>query len=140
VALGILKLNNEAQDPTKYGLDVGAKQDISAAANSTVRQAREDNYMEPIDCQTRLNAAVRQTLARTIMLSSRRYLGLAPEAAEPGDQIFVLFGLRQAAILRPQDGGTYKFIETAYVHGIMWGKWQKDLELGLYQTQSVSIR
>jgi hypothetical protein len=82
-------------------------------------------------------------MGRTMVLSSERYLGLAPIATESGDQIFILDGLHQPAILRPQEDGTYKFIGAAYIHGVMDRDWLELLHLGFFdpgQTKRLSIR
>ena len=52
-----------------------------------------------------LFTAVELTHGRTLILSSKRNLGLAPIATQPGDCIFVLSGLLELAILRPQKDG-----------------------------------
>jgi hypothetical protein len=61
-------------------------------------------------------------------------------ATEPGDHIFVLDGLLEPAILRPQEDGAYTFIGVAYVHEIMQKEWQADFELGVFRKGRVSIR
>lgn len=135
-----VKSDIEAKPTAGHSEGGKTQQGVSTFLTSGDTQAPEGSYMKPIDWKILLNNAVNQTLGRTIILSSKRYLGLAPEAVESGDQVFALFGLRQLAILRPQDDDTYKFVGTAYVHGLMRGEWQEDLKLGLYESRIVTIR
>jgi hypothetical protein len=113
---------------------------ISESMNSNREDTTDQACLKPLDWKELLQGAVRTTRERTMMLSSKRYLGLVPMATEPGDHIFVLHGLLDPAILRPQSDGTFKFIGVAYVHGIMNKEWQEDFEQGLYKEMRVSIR
>jgi hypothetical protein len=92
------------------------------------------------DRKTLLFYASDQTFGRTLILSKTRYLALVSKATQPGDQIFVLFGLHELAILRPQDDGTFKFVGTAYVHGFMKGEALKGQQQGKFRQQRVGIR
>jgi hypothetical protein len=103
-------------------------------------QSSNGDVSKPIGWENMLFQAMNQTLGRTLILSTKRYLGLASKATEPGDHIFVLSGLLEPAILRLQEGGTYKFVGIAYVHGIMKGEAWKDLERELFRQQRVSIQ
>jgi hypothetical protein len=94
----------------------------------------------PINWKIMLSHAEGQTRCRTLVLSKNRYLGLAPKLSKPGDYIFILFGLSEPAILRPQADGSYIFIGTAYVHGVMKGEALKDLEEGVFTGERVAIR
>lgn len=111
-----------------------------ATANERASEALPSNVFKPVDWKTLLFHASNQTLGRTLILSKTRYLALASKATQPGDQIFVLFGLHEPTILRPQDDGTFKFVGTAYVHGIMKGEALKGLAQGVFRQQRVSIR
>lgn len=115
--------------------DVITQPGVSLLGISTC--APEDSYMKPVGWKVLPKNAVDQTLGRTIMLSSKRYLGLSPEVA--GDQIFVLLGLYQLVILRPQESGSFKFVGTAYVHGLMRGEWQEKFNLSLYEPRMLTI-
>jgi hypothetical protein len=101
---------------------------------------RDQTSLQPVDWRGLLHHAEYQTKGQTLMLSPKRYLGLAPMATEPGDHIFVLDGLLEPAILRPQEDGAYTFIGVAYVHEIMQKEWQADFELGVFRKGRVSIR
>jgi len=106
------------------------------AASSDLDQDRN----RPIDWKIMLSHAKGQTIGRTLVLSKNRYLGLAPKLSKPGDHIFILFGLSEPAILRPQADGSYIFIGTAYVHGVMKGEALKDLEEGIFTRERLTIR
>jgi hypothetical protein len=95
--------------------------------------------LKPRQWRDILAAAVVVTAGRNLILSSKRHLGLAPTATQPGDCIFVLSGLVELAILRPQTDGTYKFIGVSYVHGFMNKEWREDLDRGIFRKQTVSI-
>jgi hypothetical protein len=54
---------------------------------------------------------------------SHDLLGLGPEKAEPGDELWLIREARVPFILRPLPNGQYTLIGQAYVHGIMHGEW-----------------
>lgn len=56
--------------------------------------------------------------------TKKRYVGIAPPQAEPGDLICVLNGGAVPFVLRRTDltDGLYTFIGECYVHGIMYGE------------------
>jgi hypothetical protein len=110
-----------------------------ATANDQVPKPLHGSALKPTNWKTMLYYASKQTLGRTLILSKTRFLALASKATQPGDQIFVLFGLHELAILRPQDDGTFKFVGTAYVHGFMKGEALKGWQQGEFR-QRVSIR
>ena len=62
------------------------------------------------------------------------YIGLAPEAAEPDDQVCVLLGCQSPLLLRPKEIGFHEVVGECYIHGLMDGaaflgslpdKWQR---------------
>ena len=57
----------------------------------------------PLDWENVLAHAVNQLLGRAVLLSRNRYLGIGPSVTRPGDCLFVLFGLREAVVLRPRE-------------------------------------
>jgi hypothetical protein len=103
-------------------------------------ESLHSSFLKPTDWKTLLFHASNQTRGRNLILSKTRYLALASKATQPGDQIFVLFGLHELAILRPQDDGTFKFVGTAYVHGFMKGEALEGWRQGEFRQQRVSIR
>jgi hypothetical protein len=111
-----------------------------ATSNEQAPESLRGSVLKPKDWEKLLFHASHQTLGRTLILSKTRYLALAPKATQPRDQIFVLFGLHEPAILRPQDDGTFKFVGTAYVHGFMKGEALKGWQAGEFRQQRVSIR
>jgi len=94
----------------------------------------------PKDWRFLLSQAEDQTRGRTLVLSERNYLGLAPFLAQPGDAIFILSGLREPAILRPSRDGAYHFIGTAYIHGIMNGEALEAFYRGVFKRERVTLR
>jgi hypothetical protein len=66
-------------------------------------------------------ALVRATCHRRLILSKRKYLGLAPELTEPGDKICILGGGSVPFILR-QEEGRWISVGESYIHGIMDGE------------------
>jgi hypothetical protein len=94
----------------------------------------------PVSWQVMSRHAQDQTKERTIVFSKQGYLGLAPKVSRSGDYIFILFGLQEPAILRKQDDGSFLFIGTAYVHGLMNGEALKMLEEGVSVKERVTLR
>jgi hypothetical protein len=101
---------------------------------------QDQDRNKPIDWKLMLAHAKGQTIGRKLILSENRYLGLAPKLSKPGDHIFILFGLSEPAILRPQADSSYAFVGTAYVHGVMEGEALQDLEKGVFIRERVIIR
>jgi hypothetical protein len=66
-------------------------------------------------------ALVRATCYRRLILSKRKYLGLAPELTEPDDKICILSGGSVPFILR-QEEGRWISVGECYIHGIMAGE------------------
>jgi hypothetical protein len=66
-------------------------------------------------------ALLRATCNRRLILSKRKYLGLAPELTEPGDKICILGGGSVPFILR-QEEGRWISVGECYIHGIMDGE------------------
>lgn len=93
-----------------------------------------DDELWPTDLEEYLPHAQLWTQKRTLILSAAHtYLGLAPSATLPGDQICILHGFHAPVILRPcgiAGGGTganddslsYTVIGNAYIHGLMDGE------------------
>ena len=81
-----------------------------------------------------------KTWGRTIVLSSKGRLGLAPKDTKVGDEVFILWGFRTPAILRKRPDDTYTWIGDAYMHGMMCGEAIRDLERGLYIEETIGLR
>ena len=63
---------------------------------------------------------------RCLFRTSRHSLfGLGPVQMQAGDEVWLLESGTVPYILRPIDGGRYKYMGEAYVHGIMHGEWLK---------------
>jgi hypothetical protein len=68
------------------------------------------------------------------LTKNRHALGLVPQSARPGDEIWVLFNGRTPYILRKLNGAKseYYFVGEAYMHGFMYGQlFLRDKEDGL---------
>jgi hypothetical protein len=57
-----------------------------------------------------------------LFMTSQGHLGNGYLSIEAGDQIWVLVGASVPFVLRPLDGGKYRLMGEAYVHGIMHGE------------------
>lgn len=64
----------------------------------------------------------RHCVGRSLCVSDKHHICLAPGAALPGDIVAVLLGCTQAIILRPNADGTHRVIGEAYCDGIMDGE------------------
>jgi hypothetical protein len=80
----------------------------------TVEKTTATEYYEDL-------ALVRATCNRRLILSKRKYLGLAPELTEPGDKICILGGGSVLFILRQEEGNWISVVE-CYIHGITDGE------------------
>ena len=55
------------------------------------------------------------------------YIGLMPQSAQVGDELWLLPGCKTPCTLRPtKKEGVYQFIGEAYVHGVMHGEFWED--------------
>ena len=75
-------------------------------------------------------------LGRRLVITTSGYLGLIPEAAEPGDHVVIMRGGRVPYIIRQLEGAyehhnsdgvstftkRYEFIGDCYMHGIVFGE------------------
>ncbi|MBE3049413.1 hypothetical protein IMZ48_44325 [Candidatus Bathyarchaeota archaeon] len=69
------------------------------------------------------------TIGRRLFTTKKGYIGLAPEGAEKGDQVWVLCGGRQPLVLRSRGDLSrqeYILLGDSYVHGIMDGEFVKE--------------
>lgn len=100
--------------------------------------------------------AIWELLAETLQgrrpfITREGYLGLAPETAQPGDQLGILFGGRHPFVLRPvrtesndkiaeHENEEFTLIGPAWVHGIMHGEAMEALEEGKFKRRPFVIR
>jgi hypothetical protein len=59
---------------------------------------------------------------RSFFKSVEGYIGLAPRAAKPGDEICVLFGCQSPLLLRRTQETRYQVVGECYVYGLMHGE------------------
>jgi hypothetical protein len=66
-------------------------------------------------------------VGRRLCKSSQGYIGLMPESAKEGDEIWLIPGSKVPFVLRKlHPAGAYQFFGEAYVHGIMHGEWRRN--------------
>lgn len=75
----------------------------------------------PLSTMMKYTEMMRDAMEHRLFTSTVGLIGLAPPDAVPGDKIVLLQGGRVPVILRP-NGGNYRFIGEAYVHGAMYGE------------------
>ncbi|KAI4270803.1 MAG: hypothetical protein LQ337_006463 [Flavoplaca oasis] len=59
---------------------------------------------------------------RSITITSKDQLGIAPQASRPGDFIVVFLGCRSPMVLRPKENSAYLVVGEAYVDGLVTGE------------------
>ncbi|KAF8853909.1 HET-domain-containing protein [Acephala macrosclerotiorum] len=59
---------------------------------------------------------------RALFGTTSGHIGVGDATMEQGDLVCVLLGGRTPYILRPVDGGKYRFVGECYLHGIMYGE------------------
>lgn len=59
---------------------------------------------------------------RSFIMTKEGYIGIAPSATKPGDQVCVLLGCEKPMVLRPTPSSQHHVIEESYVHGLMYGE------------------
>ncbi|KAL8878535.1 MAG: hypothetical protein Q9198_003674 [Flavoplaca austrocitrina] len=59
---------------------------------------------------------------RSIFITRKGQLGLAPQASRPGDFIVVFLGCRSPMVLRPKGNNAYLVVGEAYIDGLMTGE------------------
>lgn len=77
---------------------------------------------------------------RTLIYSTRGYIGLAPSSTLPGDKICVLYGFYAPVILRPHPDNAYTFIGDAYIHALMDGEAVAPRKTKKHKAETFSIR
>lgn len=58
---------------------------------------------------------------RSFLVTKDGYIGLAPQAVEPGDQICIVLGCDAPLILRPDEIGRRSVVGECYIHGLVDG-------------------
>jgi hypothetical protein len=98
--------------------------DVSMGDGSmTVRLDEDFDWTHQKDLRLLLVGTMRVILARRVFVAtSLRHFCLAREDAQVGDVVFAAIGAETLFLLRPKDGGYYKFVCECYVHGFMDGK------------------
>jgi len=69
------------------------------------------------------NRHLRSLMGRRLFKSQRGYIGLSPESAVEGDEIWLVCDSDVPLVLRPAgEPGTHVLVGPAYVHGVMYGE------------------
>jgi hypothetical protein len=96
-------------------------------------QTRWSNILPLIDglqglnsgLMTRFMEAVSENLGRKAFCGQRGYKGLVPAEAEVGDLLCVFLGANLPSVVRKVEGGRYRLVGEAYIHGFMDGELMK---------------
>ncbi|KAF6220712.1 hypothetical protein HO133_003145 [Letharia lupina] len=83
---------------------------------------RHPNYTWDSDETYYLNYARYYCKKRSFITTEEGYIGVAPKATKPGDQVCVLLGCEQPLVLRPTSGLRYQVVGECYVPGLMYGE------------------
>lgn len=89
-------------------------------------------------CLPLLQSLNRCTHERQIIITGKGYVGLAPPAAQPGDFLCILLGVRIPIVMRKVEDHNV-LIGEAYVDGVMDGQLMKELEDGTFRTEMFNI-
>ena len=85
----------------------------------------KDGYIKVLELSTEsekyLSYVSRAMRGRSFLVTKDGYIGLAPQAVEPGDQICIVFGCNAPLILRPDEIGRRSVVGECYIHGRMDG-------------------
>ena len=82
----------------------------------TTRDTAFDDSQERLSYFARVATAIR---GRSFLTTDDGYVGLAPIASKPGDEICVLLACRSPLVLRPCGDGSYKVVGECYIDGLM---------------------
>ncbi|CAF9941440.1 MAG: hypothetical protein ALECFALPRED_009142 [Alectoria fallacina] len=83
---------------------------------------RDLNFSPGTDTEKWLNIAKIICEKRSFIKTREGYLGLAPGAVQPGDQVCVLLGCDNPLLLRPAPNLQYQVVGASYIHGLMHGE------------------
>ena len=84
----------------------------------TTRDTAFDDSRERLGYFGRVATAIR---GRSFFTTDDGYVGLAPIASKPGDEICVLLGCQSPLVLRPCGDGSHKVVGECYIDGFMEG-------------------
>ncbi|KAL9629274.1 MAG: hypothetical protein Q9204_005368 [Flavoplaca sp. TL-2023a] len=74
------------------------------------------------DCQRALGVFYQNGRNRSMIITAKGQLGLAPQASLPGDFIVVFLGCRSPMVLRPKGNSAYLVVGEAYIDDLMTGE------------------
>lgn len=73
------------------------------------------------------------------LISSERFVGLGPEAAQAGDVVCILFGGRNPYLLRRRNDTSYLLVGECYVNGLMHGEALNCVEEWNFQRKTFTL-
>ena len=128
----------DADQLVKYVCEHFPMSDAQASAGTTMRQARNTSKVTHSDrslpvsfidramCDAYLEAVHDTLNNRSLLITKRGRIGLAPIGAKAGDEVCLLPGASVPILLRAtksRDGSSaHQLVGEAYVHGIMYGE------------------
>ncbi|KAL9589496.1 MAG: hypothetical protein Q9203_001714 [Teloschistes exilis] len=59
---------------------------------------------------------------RAFLITRKGYIGFAPQAARPGDEVCIILGCQSPLLLRPTHNGNYEVVGECYLQGVMHGE------------------
>jgi hypothetical protein len=114
------------QEQYGSGFNRRATKDCYQGHAELVEELRRRKQGEQIEANTEVKSSYYNMMGwqryRRPFLSSKGYVGLAPDHVQEGDLIVIFFGGKFPYIIRKTDDGRFIFIGEAYVHGIMYGE------------------
>ena len=73
------------------------------------------------ETQIYLSQVYSKMLGRSFFTTADGYIGLAPKATKPGDEVCILLGCQTPLLLRPCGDGSHKVVGECYIDGFMDG-------------------
>ncbi|OQV06843.1 hypothetical protein CLAIMM_11361 [Cladophialophora immunda] len=120
--------NGRKGQMTDPGL-VQVPKDLSEAYR-TLRSSEVD--LGGDDCAAKVRPYVQEVnriaAGRALFACTSHHLGLGPWNAREGDVLCIFLGTSVPYVIRPLSSGTYHLVGEAYVHGIMYGEFVKNLD------------
>ncbi len=95
---------------------------IRGKRRQPLKLTKQNGKMWPAHLEDYLAHVRLWTQARSLILSTNGYIGLAPFSTLRGDKICVFHGLHAPVVVRPNPDNSYTFVGDAYIHALMDGE------------------
>ncbi|KAI4257074.1 MAG: hypothetical protein LQ352_001788 [Teloschistes flavicans] len=79
-------------------------------------------HTDPVEPRFAKNIVTKVLDNRAFLTTREGYIGLAPEAARPGDEVWIVLGCQSPLLLRATREGEYEVVGECYLQGIMFGE------------------